>query len=75
MTKRLNVLPAVCLRNIQTCYFFIQMLTPVHNNANDTDDANDAVDYSRVTGIAQLKAFSCTNKQTLDIHIEGSSRT
>ena len=33
------------------------LLTAVHN---DADDAND---YNRVIGIAQLKAFSCANNR------------
>ena len=53
----------------------LQMLTPVHNNADDTndadnaDDANDADDtdnadnYNRVIGIALMKAFSCAKNQ------------
>ena len=38
------------------------LLTSVHNDADDTDamdDADNANDYNRVIGIAQLKAFSC----------------
>ena len=37
----------------------LQMLIPVHNNA---DDAEDADNYNKAIGIALLKAFSCANK-------------
>ena len=43
------------LRCIQFSLQKLQMLTLVYNNANNTDDAND---YNRVIGIAQLKAFA-----------------
>ena len=33
------------------------LLTSVHNNADDTDD------YNRVIGIAQLNAFSCSKNE------------
>ena len=36
----------------------LQMLTSVHNDAENADDAED---YNRVIGIALLKAFICTN--------------
>ena len=41
------------------------MLTPVHNDVNNTDDADD---YNRVIGIAQLRAFSCAKKETRITH-------
>ena len=50
----------------------LQMLTPVHNDANDTDNGNkaeDADNYNRVIGIAQLKAFSCGKNQFYKIHM------
>ena len=50
MSKKMNALPAV-LRIMSKCYFFTQMLTPLHNDANDTDGTDD---YDRVIGIAQL---------------------
>ena len=40
------------------------LLTSVHNDADDTDatdDADNTDDYNRVIGIALLKAFSCAN--------------
>ena len=36
------------------------MLTPVHNDVDNTDDADN---YNRVIGIALLKVFSCANKK------------
>ena len=42
------------------------LLTSVHNDADDTDNADttdNADDYSRVVGIALLKAFSCANNR------------
>ena len=38
------------------------LLTCVHN---DTDNADDANDYNRVIGIALLKAFSCAKNMLL----------
>ena len=35
------------------------LLTSVNNDANNIDHADDADDYNRVIGIAQLKAFRC----------------
>ena len=35
----------------------LEMLTPVHNNADNADD------YNRVIGIALLKAFSCAKNE------------
>ena len=37
------------------------LLTSVHN---DADDANDANNYTRVSGVAQLKAFSCAKNSS-----------
>ena len=37
------------------------LFTSVHNDADNTDTADDAYNYNRVIGIAQLKAFSCTD--------------
>ena len=34
----------------------LQVLTPVHNDTEDTDDAGN---YNSVIGIALMKAFSC----------------
>ena len=45
---------------------FVYLLTSVHNDADDTDTAGNAVntnDYNRVIGIAVLKAFSCAKNQ------------
>ena len=39
------------------------LLTSVHNDADDTDATDDAIDYNRVISIALLKAFSCVKKQ------------
>ena len=39
------------------------LLTSVHNDADNAEDADDVDDYNRVIGIAQLKAFSCANKE------------
>ena len=47
------------------------LLTSVHNDTDDadntdaTDDADNADDYNRVTGIAELKAFSCAHNAAL----------
>ena len=40
---------------------FIQMLTPVHNDTDSANDANNTnnADYNRVTGLAQLGSFNC----------------
>ena len=38
------------------------LLTSVHNDADDADTTDDTNDYNRVIGIALLKAFSCANK-------------
>ena len=46
-------------------HFFLSktnLLTSVHNDADDANDAHNTDDYSRMIGIAQLKAFSCANK-------------
>ena len=40
------------------------MLTPVHN---DADNTNDADDYNRMIGIALLKAFGCANNRVIGI--------
>ena len=47
-----------------------QMLTPVHN---DKDDANDADDYNRVIGKTLLKAFSCTKIAKVYCSVVGKS--
>ena len=41
---------------IQFSFQKLEMLTPIHNDADDTDDADD---YNRVICIALLKAFNC----------------
>ena len=43
----------------------IILLTSVHNDADNADATNDADDYNRVIGIAQLKAFSCTKNKSI----------
>ena len=43
------------------------LLTSVHNDADNTDDAND---YNRVIGIAQLKAFSSAKNRTKDFPVD-----
>ena len=51
----------------------LEMLTPVHNNANDADDpnnANDMDDDNRVIGIALLNAFSCAKKQNKKLQVK-----
>ena len=45
--------------SLSTDFKTYTLLTSVHNNADDTDDAND---YNGVIGIAQLKAFCCAKK-------------
>ena len=39
-----------------------QLLTSVHNEADDADATDDADNYNRVIGIVLLKAFSCAKK-------------
>ena len=61
VTKTLTVLSAD-FEKYPKCYFFMQMLTPVHNDADDIDNVaytNDADNYNRVIDIAQLRVFSC----------------
>ena len=48
--------------------FFViknNLLTSLHNNADDADATDDANDYNRVIGIALLKAFSCAKNPNL----------
>ena len=46
----------------------LHLVTSFHNDADDVDTADDANDYNRVIGIAQLKAFSCAkNKHLLSL--------
>ena len=52
------------------------LLTSVHNDADaadHTDDADNVSNYSRVIGIALMKAFSCAKKinKLSDYFIEG----
>ena len=46
-------------------YFLVKnnLLTSVHNNADDMDNADDTDDCNGVIGIAQLNAFSCAKNE------------
>ena len=43
------------------------LLTSVINNADDADETDEAGEYNRVIGIAQLKAFSCVKNRAMGL--------
>ena len=44
------------------------LLTSVHNDADDANDVDNADNYNRVVGIAQLKAFSYTRNKSIPLY-------